>query len=175
MLSLSRKLCYSPTEGDLNIFEKLDIKLKYNITYTGDKTYILHDYKIKYILFSTDIITTTSSYGNSYEGSCIHCGYGNDRHMILQFENDEFGYIQFWNDCLTYDMYENISSIEIANNLDNVIQYCLTDKVRVFYFKFIDSINNIHVKLSKYLIKDLINITVEFTLKSNPIFENYPI
>jgi hypothetical protein len=145
MLSLNRKLFYSPTEKDLDIFERLDIKIKYNITYMGDKTYDWTNYKVKYVLFSTD------------EGSYPH------RHLILQFEGGEFGYMQFWYDCLPD------SDIEITNNLDNVIQYCLTDKVRTFYFKFIDNINNIYTKLSKYLIKDLINIAIEFMLKNNPI------
>ena len=162
----------------LNLILNGNIELKYNISYTGPKSDNLKDFIIKDILFSTDIkhksLIKYDYDTESYEGCCRYCGCGNDRHMILQFTNNTFGYLKYWNSCLTYLSNDTNHTLEIADSLPDVIQYCLTDPIRNIYFQYITDYNNIQNKLNEYLILDLTNIVSQY-LYVYRFRNNYPV
>jgi hypothetical protein len=82
--------------------------------------------------------------------------------------------MKIWNDCLTYTMEELNYVMEITNTLKNVIKYCLTDRVRQLYYDSLNNKSKTHSKLCKFLIPDLIDITLSYKVSENPIYKNYP-
>jgi hypothetical protein len=179
-MSYIKKLWYIPTEENVDKLDGLRISYIYNIVYAmnykGKLIYknIKENFKIKYIIFSTDEPIFYNGKKIGLENRCSHCACGNDRHMIVQFENGNFGYMKIWNDCLTYTMEELNYVMEITNTLKNVIKYCLTDRVRQLYYDSLNNKSKTHSKLCKFLIPDLIDITLSYKVSENPIYKNYP-
>jgi hypothetical protein len=171
---INKNLWFKASENEINYFNNLKLDIKYSINYTENKTYNINDYKIKYIIFSTDIVKNKNTYRISYEGSCSFCGYGNDRYIIFQFENGDYGYLPFWNRCLTYHTNESNYIIEVANTLNSIIKYCMTENIRKLYFESINNVNNLFLMLNQYLHSNLVKMTLQYYFTDCPDHDNFP-
>lgn len=152
----------SPNQDFLRCFNNLITQVKFNISFSGRKDeshYFINEKtigNIKTIIYCFDIPDTSS---------CI-CGYGDEVNLILLYKNGNYGYISFNSLCFTdceYNTkfeYENPEySIEIADSIQNLIQYCLPDRSRKYYLQYLLNLNQYMYILNLYL-PEQINVLI---------------
>ena len=103
--------------------EKLDslsFIIKYSITIQEYKEYGVSD--IKNVVFSFT--------GHKDGDVCNHCGYGDTVFIIVRFNDNKYGMFEYWSGCITFDENEEDAFLHIANDFDDLYDYCMTDAIR---------------------------------------------
>lgn len=147
-----------PNQNFFKYFNNFIAEVKFSIVFTKQKDesyYFINDKtidNIKTIIYSFNIPDTCS---------CV-CGVGDDVDIILLYKNGNYGYISYHSSCLSYNHYEYESpcfSIEVADSINNLIQYCLPDKSRSYYLQYLQNINQ-HMHILNLYLPDTINILI---------------
>lgn len=129
--------------------------MKWNIKYSINMMQVEKDeyYKVENIKYNIFSFVQNKDV-------CIHCGYGNDVGIVFKFKNGDYGFLTFFESCLTYNSLESDCTLEISNNFNDLFKFCLTDKDRYLYLT--DNKFQILKNFEDYLISDLIQIISKY-------------
>src|SRR5687768_2024788 len=113
-------------ETTIQYYSKINWNITYSINFNQEKNnenYLANN--IQYIIFENVIPET------SY---CI-CGFGDNVDTIFQFKNGHFGYLCYHSSCLSESVTDSGYDIEIAEDLNDLIEFCLSSETRETFYK----------------------------------------